>query len=84
MHHSALMNHHNGIMIYNHRKQRYYDLDALAALVWGLIQQPRTLTEIRDAIVDHFGLDTESAERDLLTLLEQMEKEGLVQADDTL
>ncbi|MBZ0295163.1 MAG: PqqD family protein [Anaerolineae bacterium] len=73
----------DGFVLFDGNNHRYYNADALAALVWNLIQQPRTLGEIRDAIVEHFGLDAEVAENDALHLLRQLEDEGLIEADSS-
>lgn len=70
----------DGLRIFNAKNRRYYDLDAVAAFVWQFIQQPRTLTEIRDAIVDVFGFEPDYSERDVKLLLQQMEDEGLIEA----
>lgn len=72
----------DGFVIFDRNNHRYYNIDALAALVWSLIQQPRTLGEIRDAIVERFGLDADAAERDALHVLRQLEREGLIEAEE--
>jgi hypothetical protein len=69
-----------GFVMFNPNNRRYYDFDALAAYVWQFIQQPRTLSEIRDAIVEKFGFEPDYSERDVRLLLEQMEEEGLIEA----
>lgn len=69
-----------GFVVFNVNNRRYYDFDALAAYVWQLIQQPRTLTEIRDAIAEKFGFEPDYSERHVRLLLEQMEEEGLIEA----
>jgi hypothetical protein len=72
---------HGGITIFNSHNRRYYTLDAVAALVWKLIQQPKSLNEICEAIMEVFEVETEFCERDLLALLQQMEDEGLIEAE---
>jgi hypothetical protein len=69
-----------GFVVFNVNNRRYYDFDAVAAFVWHLIQHPRTLTEIRDALVEAFDLEPDYSERDVRLLLEQMEEEGLIEA----
>ena len=71
---------HDGVILFDTDRRRYYNLDALAALVWRLVKSPMSLTEIRDAVVDAFGLEPETAERDLIHLLEEMETAGLIEA----
>lgn len=57
----------------------YYGLDPVGARVWGLLQQPTTVGEIRDAIVSEYDVTAEDFERDLIGLLWQMLREGLVE-----
>jgi Coenzyme PQQ synthesis protein D (PqqD) len=47
--------------------------------VWGLLQQPKSICEIRDVIVDEYEVTPEQCERDLLDLLERMKTEGLIE-----
>jgi hypothetical protein len=67
------------IILFDARQRRYYDLDALAALVWNLVQSPITLAEIRDAVLEQFDLEPERAEQDILQVLDEMETNGLIE-----
>lgn len=68
-----------GILVFDPKNQRYYDFDLVAAMVWDLTQQPRTLPEIRDEILKHFDVDPDRCERDITYLLRQMQTEGLIE-----
>lgn len=57
----------------------YYGLNPVGAHVWGLITQPRTVAELRDAVVAEFEVEAPVAERDLLDLLADMAARGLVE-----
>ena len=57
----------------------YYGLDPVGARVWGLMEQPRTVAELRDAIVAEWEVDAPTAEADLLELLAEMAARGLVE-----
>ncbi len=46
----------------------YYGLNAVGASIWNLLQQPRTVSEIRDAILGEYEAEPQQCERDLLTL----------------
>jgi hypothetical protein len=65
--------------ILNLKNTVYYGLDPVGARVWNLIQQPRSISELRDALVDEYDVEAERCERDLLDLLEKMRGEGLIQ-----
>ncbi len=71
--------HQDGVTIFNPVSRRYYTLDAVATLVWRLIQQPMSLSEICDAIMDVFDVEEDYCEHDVLRLLEEMEAEGLIE-----
>jgi hypothetical protein len=65
--------------ILNLKNTVYYGLDPVGARVWSLLQQPRSVRELRDALLDEYEVDAERCERDLLELLEKMRGEGLIQ-----
>ena len=60
----------------------YYSLDQVGAHIWVLIQEPRTVHEIRDAILEEYEVDPDRCERDIVTLLEQLADAGLVEIRD--
>ena len=66
-------------VILNLKSGVYYGLDPVGATVWGLIQEPKTLGEVRDAVLKEYDVEAERCERDLVTLLEELAEEGLVE-----
>jgi hypothetical protein len=58
----------------------YYGLDGAGALVWERLREPRSVAELRDAVTAEFDVDAETAERDLLALLEELAGRGLVES----
>jgi hypothetical protein len=65
--------------ILNLKNTVYYGLNPVGARVWNLLQQPRTVGELRDAILDEYDVEAGRCESDLLALLEKMRSEGLIQ-----
>ena len=65
--------------ILNLKNTVYYGLDPVGARVWNLLQQPRTVAELRDALLAEYEVDPDRCERDLVGLLEKMLDEGLIQ-----
>lgn len=57
----------------------YYGLDAVGARVWSLIEQPASLSAIRDAIMAEYEVDAESCEHDIQAFLDKMQAVGLVE-----
>ena len=58
----------------------YYSLDHVGAAIWNLIEQPRTVSAVRDAMVARFEVTAERCEADLFVLFEKLQAEGLIHA----
>jgi len=67
---AAILNLKNGI---------YYGLDPVGARVWNLIQQPRTLAELREILVAEYDVDAARVESDIRHLLRQLLDNELVE-----
>jgi hypothetical protein len=65
--------------ILNLKNSVYYGLDAVGARVWNLLQQPRSVGELRDVLLDEYQVEVRRCEQDLLDLLEKMRSEGLIE-----
>jgi hypothetical protein len=70
---AAILNVKNGV---------YYGLDPVGARIWSLIQEPRAVAEIQNAITSEYEVDPERARRDLVALLEKLFAEGLIEVKD--
>lgn len=68
--------------ILNMKNSVYYGLDPVGARIWRLLQQPRTIGEIRDVIAEEYDATPERVESDLRNLLEKLISEGLVELSD--
>ncbi len=66
-------------VILNLKSGVYYGLDPLGATVWGLIQKPKSLSEVRDAVLQEYEVEPERCERDLMALFQELAEEGLVE-----
>ena len=65
--------------ILNMKNSVYYGMNPVGATVWNLLKQPKTIAEIRDAIIEEYEVEEKRCEQDLLTLLEEMRSEGLIE-----
>jgi hypothetical protein len=65
-------------VILHMRSGRYYGLAQVGARIWHLISEPKRVSEIRDAIVQEYDVAVDRCERDVVTLLEEMAEQGLV------
>lgn len=68
--------------ILNIKSSKYYGLDSVGARVWTLIQQPRSVGELRDTIVKEYDVEADRCEQDLLEFLGKMRSEGLIEVRD--
>lgn len=65
--------------ILNTKNSVYYGLNPVGASIWRLLQKPRSIGEIRDAIAGEYEVSVERVECDLLRLVKELMNEGLVE-----
>lgn len=65
--------------ILNLKNSVYYGMNPVGARVWNLVQQPKSVSQLRDALLAEYEVEAARCERDLLDLLEQMRVEGLIE-----
>lgn len=58
---------------------QYYGLSAVGTSVWRLIQQPRTLDEVLQALVQQYDVEATRCQNDLVALLEELAAVGLIE-----
>ena len=57
----------------------YFGLNEVGAWVWRLIQQPRTVAEIRAAMLAEFEVAPDDCQRDLQALLRDLAQHQLIE-----
>ena len=70
------------VVILNLKAGVYYGLNPVAARIWNLIQQPKTVYEIRDAILEEYDVDPDRCESELLVLLRDLAAKELIEVKD--
>lgn len=70
--------------ILNVKSGVYYGLDPVGARIWTLIQQPRSVDELRETLLNEYDVEPERCEGDLLGLLEKLLAEGLIEVKSGL
>lgn len=60
----------------------YYGLDAVGARVWHLLQEPRTVQDVRETLLMEYEVERDRCERDLLALLQELVAAGLIEVRD--
>lgn len=56
----------------------YFSLDGVGALVWEMVQEPRSVREIRARILSEYDVDEQRCEQDLIELLHDLHARKLV------
>ncbi len=59
-------------------REEYYSLKEVGARIWEMIQEPKTVRDILSVILRDYDVEPERGEHDLLALLQEMAKEGLI------
>ena len=65
--------------ILNLKSGVYYGLNPVGARIWSLIQEPKTVTEIKDTLLLEFDTEPEQCEADLFALLNELLSHGLIE-----
>jgi coenzyme PQQ synthesis protein D (PqqD) len=71
-------------VLLNVRTGTYYGLDAVGHRIWQLVQQPRTVESVRDVVLDEFDVAADRCERELLSLIVDLERHQLIQVSDAV
>ena len=65
--------------ILNLKNSVYYGMNPVGASVWNLLKKPKTVRELRDALLAEYEVEPERCEQDLLGLLQKLCSEGLIE-----
>lgn len=69
------------VVILSMKNGTYYSLNPVGVRIWNLIHDPIGVHEIHNTIVNEFNAEPERCEEDLLAILTDMEKEGLIEVE---
>lgn len=61
---------------------KYYGLNEVGRSIWKTIQSPVTVAGIQTAIMDEYEIDETTCKKEVLTFLQQMAEEELVEIQD--
>jgi hypothetical protein len=65
--------------ILNLKNSVYYGVNPVGARVWNLLQRPKSVSAIRDTLLQEYEVEPGRCEHDLIDLLEKMRLEGLIE-----
>ena len=60
----------------------YYSMDKAGAFIWQMVQDGHTIKDTIKAVTVRYDIPCEKAEKDVLSLLEELLKENLVRLSD--
>ncbi len=66
------------VIILDLATEEYYGSQGVGAAIWSLLSQPRTVKEIREAILSRYQVDRQKCDRDLMGFLRQLQANGLI------
>lgn len=61
-----------------------YGFNGTATRIWSMIEQPRSLGEICEALVTQFAVEPDDCRRDVVGLLRELQADGLIKTDPPL
>ena len=67
----------NGLALLNLKSNVYYSLNGVGAFIWELIQEPRSIADIRSAVLARYNVDPERCQADVGALLKGLADNGL-------
>jgi len=69
----------NEVAILDPKSGMYFGLDHVGARIWQLIQEPKSVKDIRDAILEEYDVEFDRCEQDLFGLFRAMSANGLIE-----
>jgi hypothetical protein len=66
-----------GLALLHLKSNVYYSLNGVGAFIWEQIQQPRSIADIRAAVLARYNVDAERCKADVEGLLKGLSEAGL-------
>ena len=60
----------------------YYGLNEVGTRIWKLIQEPKRMGELLDAILEEYEVEPDRCEADIIALLQAFMENGLIEVRD--
>ncbi len=71
----------DGAVLLNLDTKYYYNLNETGLRIWQIMEESRDLTKIADKLSNEYEVDIEKAKSNVLKLVEDLEKDGLIMSD---
>ncbi len=66
-------------VLLNLKSGKYYSLNRVGGVIWELLQTPRTLSQIVDALQHRFDVDRARCENDVKEVIESLSDAGFIE-----
>lgn len=66
-------------VILNLKAGIYYGLDEVGTRIWELVQEPWSVKDVREAVLEEYDVEPDLCERDLMALLQELAAEGIIE-----
>jgi hypothetical protein len=70
------------VAILNLRDGVYYGLNPIGGRIWSLIQEPRSVAEVMDILLQEYEVEPEQCTREVTALLQGLLTRGLIEVKD--
>ncbi|OAI49627.1 thymidylate synthase [Planctomycetaceae bacterium SCGC AG-212-F19] len=67
------------VVLLNLATGTYHGLNGVGSRIWQMVQDPRTVSDVRDALVAEYDVESAQCQADLLALLNELEVRGLIE-----
>jgi Coenzyme PQQ synthesis protein D (PqqD) len=67
------------VVILNLKTGTYYGLNPVGARIWSLIQEPKTVDEIRQMLLNEYEIDSDTCDQDIRELLDDLANSDLIE-----
>ncbi|MEM8721570.1 MAG: PqqD family protein [Cyanobacteria bacterium P01_G01_bin.39] len=67
------------VVILDLKSEEYYGLNHVGGTVWHALQEPKSVSEIREIILSKYDVEAEKCDRDLKVFLEKLETQKLIE-----
>jgi Coenzyme PQQ synthesis protein D (PqqD) len=61
-------------------KSVYFGLEGVGAHIWSMLEQPHSVTDLCNSVVDHFDVTPEACRPDVMSFLASLREAGLIEA----
>jgi hypothetical protein len=70
------------VVLLNIELAHYFETNAVGGLIWELLDEPRTVSDIVERVVARYRVDREQCQADVLKFLDALAESGLLDREE--